>query len=377
MKKKSNFLRTVMLLVVAAAVLTCSAFAATGEATVNSYMLNMREGQGTEYTIIDVAYQGNTVLVTQDDGSGWVQVSFNGQTGYMNKLFLTFKEETPAVAQTYNAPAVTTVQAPAQTAAPAVTGDANGSILGDGVYMRSGPSLGSTVLEVMYTGTPIKVNGTCGAWKEVSYNGQTGYIYGDYVVMNGSSVTYTVTAATVEEPAPIYPEPATPEINAAPQETTVPVEQPAPAPVVEQPAALAPAAPAPAAPAPAPASGGSGQTIVDTAMQYLGTPYVWGGTSPEKGFDCSGLVYYVYGQNGYSLNRVAQNMYRNGSEADLNNLQAGDILLFGSSTSNIWHAGIYVGNGQFIHSPHSGAVVSVQALSSTYGMRLVAARRIV
>ena len=155
MKKKNSLLRTVVFLAVAAAMLTGSAFAATGEATVNSYMLNMREGQGMEYTIIDVAYQGNTVLVTQDDGSGWVQVSFNGQTGYMNKLFLTFKEEEPPVSQTYTAPEVTTVQTRQE--APAPAGDANGSVLGDGVYMRSGPSLNSDVLEVMYTGTPLKV----------------------------------------------------------------------------------------------------------------------------------------------------------------------------------------------------------------------------
>ena len=58
-------------------------------------------------------------------------------------------------------------------------------------------------------------------------------------------------------------------------------------------------------------------------------------------------------------------------------LQAGDILLFGSSVYNIWHAALYIGGGNFIHAPYSGAVVSIQSLSSTAGMRLVAARRIV
>ena len=112
-------------------------------------------------------------------------------------------------------------------------------------------------------------------------------------------------------------------------------------------------------------------------MQYIGTPYVWAGTSPETGFDCSGFVYYVYGQNGYKLNRVAQSMYYNGKAADLDNLKAGDILLFGSSVYNIWHAGLYVGNGQFIHAPHSGASVRIDSLNDLYGMRLVSARRVV
>ena len=58
-------------------------------------------------------------------------------------------------------------------------------------------------------------------------------------------------------------------------------------------------------------------------------------------------------------------------------LQPGDILLFGSSVYNIWHAALYIGGGNFIHAPYSGAVVSIQSLSSTAGMRLVAARRIV
>ena len=70
-------------------------------------------------------------------------------------------------------------------------------------------------------------------------------------------------------------------------------------------------------------------------------------------------------------------MYYNGVDVDLNDLQAGDILLFGSSVYNIWHTALYIGGGNFIHAPYSGAVVSIQSLSSTAGMRLVAARRIV
>lgn len=370
MKKNRKLFTTVVFLVIAAMALSTSAFAA--EATVNSYMLNMREGQGTEYTIIDVAYEGNTVNVLQDDGSGWVQVSFNGQTGYMNKLFLTFKEtEVPPVTQTYTAPVTTDVSADPY---------ANATVFGTGVNMRSGPSLTSSVVDNISTGTPIRVNGACGAWYEVVYNGKIGYIYGDYVVMNGQSVVYTVTAATVEEPTPVYTEPATMEIN-APVETVVstPVSVTEPAPAAVTPAA--PETPAVQTPVSQPAAttynATSGQAIVNTAMQYIGTPYVWAGTSPEEGFDCSGLVYYVYGQNGYSLNRVAQNMYYNGENVDLNNMQPGDIVLFGSSVYNIWHAGIYVGNGQFIHSPHSGSTVRVESLSDTVGLRLVAARRVV
>ena len=158
----------------------------------------------------------------------------------------------------------------------------------------------------------------------------------------------------------------------AANETTVPAATPTVA--APQPEATPKPTETPAA---KPAVSATGQSIVDTAMKYQGIAYRWGGTSPETGFDCSGLVYYVYKQFGITLNRVAQSMYYNGKNVDLNNLQPGDILLFGSSLNNIWHAGIYIGNGQFIHSPHSGAVVSTQSIAGTYGMRLVAARRVV
>lgn len=382
MKKTKKLFSTVTIFVIAAMLLTGSAFAVTGEATVNSWMLNVREGAGTQYTIIDVAYQGNAITVLQDDGSGWVQVSFHGQTGYVNKLYLTFAQE--STTQTYTAPAQTTAPAQAAptqsvsvTAAAASTyggGSGNGVIHGDGVYMRSGPSLSSSVLNTLYNGTTVQVNGACGAWYEIVYGGSVGYVYADYVVMNGQSVTYTMTVATTTADTPIYPEPATPEINAEPaqvqpvQQTvtttvqSVPVTEQAPAQTVQQTAS---------------AGSASGQKIVDTAMQYIGVPYKWAGTSPETGFDCSGFVYYVYGENGYKLNRVAQSMTYNGTEVDLDNLQAGDVLLFGSSEYNIYHTGIYIGNGEFIHSPSSGYTVTTQKLSDTYGIRLITARRIV
>ena len=111
---------------------------------------------------------------------------------------------------------------------------------------------------------------------------------------------------------------------------------------------------------------GTGQDIVDYAETFLGVKYVYGGTSPS-GFDCSGLVYYCYKHYGYTVNRTAAGLAYNGTAVSSNDLQVGDIILFTSqSGSYIGHTGIYIGNGQFIHAPHTGDVVKISNLSDTY-----------
>lgn len=123
-------------------------------------------------------------------------------------------------------------------------------------------------------------------------------------------------------------------------------------------------------------SGGSGQDIVNYAESFLGVPYVYGGTSPS-GFDCSGLVYYCYRHFGYSVNRTAASLAYNGTA--VTSLRAGDVLLFTSvDGSYVGHCGIYIGNGQFIHAPHTGDVVKISNLSdSYYTSHFVGARRII
>lgn len=111
---------------------------------------------------------------------------------------------------------------------------------------------------------------------------------------------------------------------------------------------------------------GSGQDIVSYAETFLGVPYVYGGTSPS-GFDCSGLVYYCYRHYGYSVNRTAAGLAYNGTAVSSSALQVGDILLFTSTDgSYVGHTGIYIGNGQFIHAPHTGDVVKISNLSDSY-----------
>lgn len=98
------------------------------------------------------------------------------------------------------------------------------------------------------------------------------------------------------------------------------------------------------------------QTIVSAAYGQLGVPYVWGGTTPGKGLDCSGLVQYCHSVAGISVGRTSQ--VQGGGGKAVSNPQPGDVVCYGS------HVGIYLGNGQMIHAPHTGDVVRV---ASVYG----------
>lgn len=119
------------------------------------------------------------------------------------------------------------------------------------------------------------------------------------------------------------------------------------------------------------------QQVVDVAMQYIGTPYAYGGSSPS-GFDCSGFTSYVYRQLGVSLNRTAAGQTGNGYEVSKSELLPGDLVMFGPySGGGIGHVGIYVGDGNMVHSPRPGKTVCVESINSNYyASRYVTARRI-
>jgi hypothetical protein len=107
----------------------------------------------------------------------------------------------------------------------------------------------------------------------------------------------------------------------------------------------------------------SGDDIVDLAEQQLGTPYVWGAEDPSSGFDCSGLVQYVYGQAGIDLPRVSADQARVGEKvSSLADAIPGDLVAFGSPVD---HIGIYAGDGKMVVAPHRGDVVKVQDITAT------------
>jgi cell wall-associated NlpC family hydrolase len=193
---------------------------------------------------------------------------------------------------------------------------AAGTVAGNDVIMRDTPSTSGNVLGYYNDGTSLQIIGINNGWYKVKYNGSTGYMRSDFM---------KVTSA------------------ATPSETAV-------------------------AGATADSNSSIRQQIVDFAMQYVGYSYVYGGSSPSSGFDCSGLFYYVFHQFNYSVTRTASSQYaHDGTKISKSELLPGDLVFFSSNGGyNVTHVGIYIGNNEFVHAstPKIGVVVS--SLDSTY-----------
>jgi cell wall-associated NlpC family hydrolase len=109
----------------------------------------------------------------------------------------------------------------------------------------------------------------------------------------------------------------------------------------------------------------AGTNISRTALSAVGARYAHGGTSPSKGFDCSGLVCWAYAKNGITLPRTADEQSDVGDSIDREDLLPGDIVVFSSFWSGT-HTGIYTGRGKFVHSPRPGKLVRVESLDSEH-----------
>jgi len=114
-----------------------------------------------------------------------------------------------------------------------------------------------------------------------------------------------------------------------------------------------------------------GKRVVGYAKKFIGTPYSYGGSSP-RGFDCSGFTSYVYRHFGVSLPRTSYSQISVGRRVARGALRPGDLVFF----DGLGHVGLYVGNGRFIHAPHSGTRVRIETLAGWYSSRFSGARRL-
>lgn len=130
----------------------------------------------------------------------------------------------------------------------------------------------------------------------------------------------------------------------------------------------APPARAPSQPSAPALTAEQGSDIAIHAMGLVGTPYRWGGNTPESGFDCSGLIGYVYRHRaGVAPPRTVAQLAGFGEAVDADGLRTGDLVIFGRDPA--WHAGIYVGEGRFVHAPSTGGTVRLDRLDNRYWAR--------
>lgn len=359
-----------------------SADAALGEGTVTGNYVNIRSGPSTSNSVIGSRSKGDTLSVT-GVSSNWYKVSLSGSTGYIRSDYLSLGSSGSGSGSS--------------------SGSSSGTVKGTGtikgicVRMRSGPSTSNSILGTYDTGTKMTVNGEDGDWYKVSCNGTEGYVYKPYLTMgdsssgsSGSSVSdMSDTSASVISPVHFRKGPDTSYSSMQVLNTGTGVT------ITGQTdkwyrveyngtegyvfkTYLSTSSSSSASLSSSSSSSSAGERIVSKAKEYLGVPYVYGGTSPS-GFDCSGFVYYVYRQCGYSITRTATTQNRDGYQVSRSNLQPGDIIIFyNSAKTAIGHSAIYIGNGQFIHASSSGGRVMITNLSSTYyDTHFYSARRIV
>ena len=243
---------------------------------------------------------------------GWYKVTYGGKTGYIHPDYLALSSSSASTGT-----AVTPNTSSASYTGTAATVKCNSS-----VNFRSASNTSSTVLGELKNGTAVTVVGTEGDWSKVTYAGKTGYIRSDYLAMTGGTEL-------------------NPSNNAASYNVST-----------------------------------QRASVLNYAAQFLGVPYVYGGSTPS-GFDCSGFTSYVFKNTVGSIPRVAQAQYDATTRVSLENLLPGDLVFFGSSAYSISHVGIYVGSNQFIHAPHTGEVVKYESLTGTYATRFQGGGRVI
>ena len=302
-----------------------------GVAFTTGSSLRLRAKANTSSKVLDTAAKNEVVVVLSKTGK-WYKVIYNLQEGYMHSDYLNVvKKENVELGY--------------------------GVVNGTSVNMRKGPSTSYASVAKATTGDKAYIIGINNGWYKVLFQDSICYIRSDYMDLTefpyenkdsaksplffkgGKSTGVAVSAAALKAAQEAE------KVETAKPEKEEVVEEPKKEEVVQV---------------------SLGDQIVAKAKTCLGVPYVWNGTS-MKGFDCSGLVSYVLKSLGYSPNRSSVDQYKMGSYVSKSNLKPGDLVFFaGTYKSGISHVGIYIGNGQFIHSPHSGEVVKISDLNSSY-----------
>lgn len=221
------------------------------------------------------------------------------------------------------------------------------------LYVRSEPTKESEYVGKLYPGYAAKITGPVGEWTAVESGDVTGYVKTEYILTGAEAQTYAenlVTEAQQEgkEEAFTYAVARKSEEAQMTQEVQGNVQQTETTEVSAQPAS-------------------NGQAIVDYACQFIGNPYVWGGTSLTDGADCSGFVQSVFAHFGISLPRTTYDQIYAGVEVSYDQAMPGDLICYDG------HIGIYIGNGQIVNAqnPEQGIGISPATYTTILSVRRI------
>ena len=328
--------------------------AAYNVAMVHPTDLNIRSDANEDSEVLATAHEKDELEVVAWDGD-WMKVALGGDVyGYVNAYYVDYKTYYPTAETIEEAQARLSAEQEAAEAADYEVSDDTAETLPEETYEEPTVDDSSDTEEASYPDDSDETT-----WTEAPATDET---------------VWTEAPAETEAPETEAPYTEAPETEApyteAP-ETEAPYTE---APETEAPYTEAPETEAPYTEAPeteAPSTSGVGQQIADFAVQYVGNPYVWGGTSLTEGADCSGFVQTVFANFGLYLSRTAESQSYGGTSISLDNLQPGDLLFY-NSTGSIDHVAIYIGGGQIVHAANSRSGIII---SNAYYQTPVCARR--
>ncbi len=366
-------------------IMSASSVLAASTGTITGTDVNIRVSNSTEAYVLSTADDGEQVTILADL-DGWFRISApNVGTAYVTSQYIKVQQ-------------------------------ADGTVNGTSVNIRTAPSTSAQVIGQANSGDLLNVTGVSGDWYVVDYNGTKAYVYKDYVngnmlkYLEGTSAALATPAASAAKTNNVYAvvncEGNLNLRSAASTDSAIVASLPSgynlsvydyadgwikvaddnghtgyvKSEFINLKNGLKPANSTTGTTTQSTSAAGKASQIIAYAKQYIGTPYVYGGTNLNTGVDCSGFVYCIFKNNGVTLNRSSREQYKNGTAvASKSDLQPGDLVFFNTGgNSEISHVGMYIGNGQYIHSTDGGnRGVCISNLNEGYSANTyVGARRV-
>lgn len=295
---------------------------------VNVETLNMRQEPNTKATNVGQLNQKDEVQIIGRANEEWLQVKGkDGKSAYVFSEYVSIEE-------------------------------AEGVIIGQGVRLRDYPATtGSNVFDTLSKGDKVVIQYTVDGWCKVIHDGREGFVSAEYVdskfmdEIKSESISEVKRIVPTKVEAPAQTESTASKNNASGSSSSNSNTKP-----VESSESLA-------------------DTIIEDAKQFLGNPYVYGGNSLTNGVDCSGFTQQIMKRHGISISRTSSSQYTNdGYKVSRDELRKGDLVFFGYNDS-ISHVGIYIGNGQMIHSGTSSTGITISSLEGV-GKPYIGAKRV-